>query len=488
MSFWEATTTSTNLAPMPLTRPLPDADPFPTEVLGPIGSQLAVLMHQIIQAPSALVGQSLLGAMNYVAQPHANVCIDGRVSPLSEFFLTLGESGERKSAADGWALAEIRNYQHKLTTESAAENERFQIALNIYESSYKSILHDKKLTSEQKQSKMERLIKPAAPKTPMLIVSEPSSEAIQRQLIVGLPSVGLFNDEGGQFLGGYAMSAEKRLGTLTTLSRLWDRGEFDRVRVTDGAGSYFGRRLNMHLMVQPGVASSLLADPLAKEQGFLARCLVSYPKTTAGTRSYVEADISETQAYKEYVARIRLLLANGWPVTAEGELQPRNLMLTPQAKNSWVQIYNDWESRLGPAGYYAPIRSLATKAPEHVARLAGTFAIFDQDNCIHEEHITRGMKLVLHYLEEAMRLWGNGHITPELIRAQELLAWLHANRKPEEVIKLTDVYRNGPSSIRNATAARETLKILVDHCWVLPHEHPTAKEAFIVLGHDAPKI
>ena len=116
---------------------------------------------------------------------------------------------------------------------------------------------------------LQALTKPQAPVMPLLIVSEPSSEAIQRQLIIGEPSIGLVNDEGGQFLGGFAMSPEKRLSTLTTLSRLWDRGEFDRVRVGDGSGSYYGRRLCLHLMVQPAVAASLLADPLAREQGFL---------------------------------------------------------------------------------------------------------------------------------------------------------------------------------------------------------------------------
>ena len=56
------------------------------------------------------------------------------------------------------------------------------------------------------------------------------------------------------------MSSEKKLGTLTTLSRLWDRGEFDRVRVGDGSGTYYGRRLTLHLMAQPIVASMLLAE------------------------------------------------------------------------------------------------------------------------------------------------------------------------------------------------------------------------------------
>lgn len=89
-------------APMPLTRELPPASAFPHEALGTIGSSVVTLMHRVIQAPVALVGQTILAAMNQASQPYANVCIDGRVSPLSEYFLTLGESGERKSAADGW--------------------------------------------------------------------------------------------------------------------------------------------------------------------------------------------------------------------------------------------------------------------------------------------------------------------------------------------------------------------------------------------------
>ena len=96
--------------PMPLMRDLPPASPFPEEAMGAIGAEVVALMHRIIQAPSALVGQSILAAMNQASQPYGNVCIDGRVSPLSEYFLTLGESGERKSAVDGWALAGVREH------------------------------------------------------------------------------------------------------------------------------------------------------------------------------------------------------------------------------------------------------------------------------------------------------------------------------------------------------------------------------------------
>lgn len=464
--------------PLPLARELDPATPFPVEALGAVGAAVVEQMHAVIQAPEALIGQSILAAINQVAQPFANVIIDGRVSPLSDFFLTLGESGERKSAVDAWALAQVRERQRALMAKYRIERDEFEQAALVYDAHAKRVLADKKLSSEAKQARLAETQRPTAPVMPLFIVSEPSTEAIQRQLIIGLPSIGLVNDEGGQFLGGYAMSAEKRLGTLTTLSRLWDRGEFDRVRVGDGSGSYYGRRLTLHLMVQPAVASSLLADPLAREQGFLARCLVSFPQSTAGQRRYTETDITQTPAYRAYTQRMTALLDQAWPLSAENELDPPLIALTPSAKSTWVAIYNDIERGLGANGRLAPVRSLASKAPEHIARLAGTFAVFDGDAQIDTSHIDRAALLMQHYLAEALRLWGAGQVTAELKLAQEVLNWLRDKMGPGRVIPMAEIYRKGPSAIRSAGTARKVLHVLVQHGWVSPAEHPTAKEAF----------
>ena len=467
-----------NIEPLPLARELPPASSYPVDALGSIGAAVVQAMYTVVQAPPALIGQSILAAMNQVAQPYANVCIDGRVSPLSEYFLTLGESGERKSAADGWALAGVRAHQKQRMQSYEQDRTTHEKEMEIYETTTKRILSDKKLSPEDRQAQLIALEKSCAPVMPLLIVSEPSTEAIQRQLIIGLPSIDLINDEGGQFLGGFAMSPEKRLGTLTTLSRLWDRGEFDRVRVGDGSGSYYGRRLSLHLMVQPAVATSLLADPLAREQGFLARCLTSFPQSTAGMRSYVEADLSQDMAYQAYAQRVQALLTNPWPLKSEHELEPPLLFLSPQAKRDWIAIYNDLEAQLGQDGCYVGVRALASKAPEHIARLAGTFAVFEGVSQIQADHIARALHLMLHYLDEALRLWGAGQVKPELRLAQELLSWLREKLGPNRAISLTEIYRNGPAAIRSANAARQVMRVLMEHGWVTPAVHPRAKEAF----------
>jgi hypothetical protein len=81
----------------------------------------------------------------------------------------------------------------------------------------------------------------------------------------GRPTAGLFSDEGGQFIGGYAMREEHRLKSAAALSRLWDGKPIDRVRAGDGCFILRGRRLSLHLLVQPRVADRFFCDETLSE-------------------------------------------------------------------------------------------------------------------------------------------------------------------------------------------------------------------------------
>jgi hypothetical protein len=89
--------------------------------------------------------------------------------------------------------------------------------------------------------------------------------------------MGLFSDEGGQFVGGNGMSVDNRLKTAAGLSGLWDGSPVKRVRVGDGAIA--GRRLSAYLMMQPDVSSIFLADPVLLHQGLHSRMLVAAPSS-----------------------------------------------------------------------------------------------------------------------------------------------------------------------------------------------------------------
>jgi hypothetical protein len=71
---------------------------------------------------------------------------------------------------------------------------------------------------------------------------------------------------------------------LAALNDLWQGNPIRRTRAGEGALTLFGRRLAVHLMVQPGVTRTLMADPMAGDTGFLPRCLLCEPTSAIGTR------------------------------------------------------------------------------------------------------------------------------------------------------------------------------------------------------------
>ena len=62
-------------------------------------------------------------------------------------------------------------------------------------------------------------------------------------------------------LGGHGMTDEAKLRTITGLSCAWDGEPIKRVRAKETVILY-GRRVGMHLMVQPEVAATALGDEL----------------------------------------------------------------------------------------------------------------------------------------------------------------------------------------------------------------------------------
>jgi hypothetical protein len=270
--------------PIPLVRPMPPAQPYPVAALGPILGPAARAVMEHVQVPDALAAHAVLGCAALAAQPHANVQTLGGTRPLSLFMLTIAESGERKTAAD--TLANTPVHERRVTLQT-----QYKAALREYEAVRQGHLMRIKKAKDDAESAddlihmLKEIQAEPPPRKPFFIVSEPTAEGLVISLRDGQFSQALATDEGGEFLGGYAMSEESELRTITLLSRLWDGSPIDRVRATEKEHTtLFGRRLAVHLMVQPEIAHRLLAKSLYRSQGLLARFLIVAPTSLIGTR------------------------------------------------------------------------------------------------------------------------------------------------------------------------------------------------------------
>jgi hypothetical protein len=444
------------------------------DALGDVLGAAASAIHDKVQAPQAMCAQAVLAAAALAVQGHADVVLPtGSTRPVSGFFVTIGESGERKSAVDEIALWPVRQHEARLRSSYEDDLATFNNENEAWEKQRAQILADKSAYPD-KASKAAALTDvgpaPKAPLVPIITCPEPTFEGLVRLLANGQPSVGVFTAEGGQFVGSHAMSEDNKLKTCAALSSLWDGEPIRRVRQGDGASILPGRRVSAHLMLQPGVAAGVLSDPVLRDQGTLSRLLVTFPISTAGTRMWREAKPESEAAIRRYGHRLRDILESPFPL-AEGqinELAPRALSLSGEARSLWIGFANHIEQQIGLGGALEPIRGLANKLPEHAARLAAVLAIIDDLECseVSGACMASGISLAQHYAAEALRLYEAGLADPVLVLAQRLLDWLHADWADSSV-SLPDIYQQGPNAIRDGKLALRLVRILVEHGWLL---------------------
>ncbi len=114
-----------SIEPLPLQREVPPPEPFPIWALGRFMERAAQSIIHSSKVADSICGGSFLSTASLCVQGHRDVVIDGRTHPLSEFFLTVATSGDRKSSADKQALKSIHAYQREvLESEFTTEMER----------------------------------------------------------------------------------------------------------------------------------------------------------------------------------------------------------------------------------------------------------------------------------------------------------------------------------------------------------------------------
>lgn len=452
---------------LPLHRTISAPKPYPIDALGEVLAPAVKALRSIVKAPDAVCAQSTLGATSLACQAFANISIDGRVIPLSQFFITVAESGERKSATDQIALHPIYEWQRMLTSVYRSELSNYQRQYEVWESLKKDFL---KTLKKGVQSTGFDLPEPARPLDPLVLVDEPTYEGLVNLLAIGQPSMGIFSDEGGRFFGGHAMNPDNKIKTISGLSSLWDGKPVNRSRAGEGSMILYGRRVSMHLMIQESILAQLMSNKDIEQQGFLPRCLLAFPASTAGSRSYSHQDASKHKDILNYWNKINSLLDTKFPVepppSPQNELKPRLLTLARDAKAAWVVFHDAIDKDLSSGGKLEPIRRFGSKAAEHVLRLAGNLAMLSNPKVevIQGQYIHQGIELVEYYLSEALRLQGHLSIPHQLILAQKVLNWCWS--KDKEILTIKDLYQNGPTELREAKKARESMALLEEHGWV----------------------
>jgi hypothetical protein len=450
--------------------------------LGPLKAVVEAV-QAATQAPVAIAAQSALSVASLAVQAHADVETVAGYAPVSLFCLTIAQSGERKSGCDKLVMAGLREIERERASDYRDQMSEWDTANRLWAAKRDRLIKDAAGNNAQKARDAEADLAslgagPEVPQSPKLTTSEPTLEGLVKLYLIGQPSLGLFSDEGGGFLGGHAMNSDNRLKTVAGLSGLWGGDALDRVRAGDGATTLYGRRLAAHLMVQPIAARPLLSDPIASGQGFLARFLITEPPSAIGTRLRQTGDNVADVAIVAASERLSAILAQPFPTSENNskELSPRALPLSPEAKKLLFGYYLATEQAQAQGGDLEQVKSFASKSPEQAARLAGVLTLWADlgASVVSAETMANAIELAQFYLFEAKRLAEAATVTEEIDRAEELRRWIMGiwqtmavsqNRDPLTLVP-RDVVNFGPNSIRETVTVKKLMKVLADHGWL----------------------
>lgn len=418
-------------APWPPLEPLPalvapEPADFPFDALGPILGPAARAISDAVQAPDALAGGGVLAAAAVAAQAHVNVAMPhGAELPLSLFIASAADSGARKSAVDVVTC-------HPIDEQRKRDARTYAVAAAAF-----------------KADKAKR--KPGddagdAPTAKSLTIGKATTEGLHH-LLRSQSHIGLFSPEGAEFIGGHSMRDEKRAAGIAWLLKAWGGETLDSMTRGDGLSVLVGRRVSMHVLMQPVILRGLMADPLAQGQGWIARTLIAEPRSLAGSRLYRADQVTASKRAEvaRYFAALCRLLDAPPAVHHEGdgfELIPRSIQMSNEAQAVWIEFYNEVERQQADGQPLAGVRAWASKAAEHAARIAGVITLMSDPDAaeLPTDAMAGAIEVAAFYLGEHVRLMGQSVEHQHQQRLRDLLAWLQergSRVKRAEVLQFT---------------------------------------------------
>ncbi|MBW2186924.1 MAG: DUF3987 domain-containing protein [Deltaproteobacteria bacterium] len=422
------------------------------------------------QQPLSIIANSALANVSLGCQCHCDVARDSKLTgPISLFFLSVAESGERKSTVDKEFGIEAREWlkeqQHK-AREKLKEVLPLVKGWDAIEAGLLNQLKGKTAdkTKVQEELNQHYLIKPELPKQPELFLSDTNQASLMNEIMNNsLYGCSLWDDEGGNIVGGNGTTGENATAFFSVTNKFWDGSPTKQSR-TGGNRHVEGRRLTANIMIQQAVAQQLIHGNkgLSRGCGLLARFLITKPASTIGFRPYQIPN--DMPALREFGNRTVELLNHSPSVDEYDRLDLPLLRLDKGAYNVWCDFYNGTENTLKPYGEFAGIKDVASKIADNAARIAANLHVFQFGVAgeISAETMMRASNIAMYHLTEARRAYGMvGGESPEQENANKLLDWLE--RKGFEPVTKSHIMQFGPNSTRDKATLDASLQILISH-------------------------
>ncbi|HBH7804297.1 TPA: DUF3987 domain-containing protein, partial [Escherichia coli] len=270
-------------------------------------------------------------------------------------------------------------------------------------------------------------------------------------------SVGIMSDEAGIIFDGYTLSE------LPFINKMWDGSVLSVDRKNEPEQMIENARMTLSLMVQPGLFDRYMErkGAVARDSGFLARCLISKPASTQGKR-FINGAVTPGGSLTAFHERLMELARASIEKSSEDERYC--LHFSPEAQKIFIEHYNVLEQDLSPSGPLSAFRGHVSKKTENIARIAALLQYFSQgEGKITADIMTSAVVISSWYTDEYKKLFALPDESElQLQDAQELLDWLIEECRGEcpPRVRKNYILQCGPGRFRNRKKLNALLNIL----------------------------
>jgi hypothetical protein len=462
---------------------------YPAEAFPALAATAIREVHAITQAPIELVSGVALSAMALAVQDIVNVRRrKDLVSGCSLFLIDIADSGERKTTVQ-------RKFFEPFLAAQTESEESFEIQLDKYHASKKvwdveSKALERKLCKAIEKGRFADDIKyqitnhvqnqPTLPKSFRYIYNDITPEDFLYKLYTNNPSAGIVSDEAGRIF------SSRLADDLGLLNKVWDGDDVRVDRRTSESFAIKSVRVSLSWLVQEAVFQKFMErkGDEARGIGFLARCLISRPVSTQGSR-FIQIAEFELEHLPKFHTRIRELLRDRQAMNVEDGKEYRTLLcFSPEAQTEWVNIYNQIETQIQPGGAFCQNRDYASKIADNIARIAAVFHAFQGYGglAISVETLRSATAVALWYAQQFIALFSPDLLVETIKDAVLLEAWIVTFIKSRiaknlryDCVEKNYILQYGPNSLRSSDRLRWVLNCLLENGRIFPPASPLKK-------------
>ena len=181
------------------------------------------------------------------------------------------------------------------------------------------------------------------------------------------------------------------------------------------------KRLVVHFHDPANFVSDLLGDPVLRQQGFLSRLLIAWPRSRIGFR-VDESDDDGKRLRRQAKKSSGGAFMRWCPATARTNWSSAPLQADPEARKLWLAYSNEIEGAQQPGALYAELSETAGKSAEMAGRLAGVLTLYEKPGAttVTAKVMENAIAVARWYLNEALRIAETGMVRPEIVDAIEL--------------------------------------------------------------------